>query len=482
MIAKLRRNVKRYLYMAVFAVTSALVILNVLYVISDNPTVAYVTRYVRQDELVGYEEEQNYTENIALLHTEVAPRRHNDRLRHVDCAAMFRGDRAAIDRGREYVKTHARRPLSSDDYFAMAANCTRFRHARGYVTRPLSLEENDFPIAFSILMYKSVEQAERLLRAVYAPQNVYCIHVDSKACPTTLRALKAVSRCFPNVFVASRLESVYWGHISILLAEMNCLHDLMRYRWRYFINLSGEMFPLHTNAELVKILKLYDGANDIEGTFKRSHKPWIAMRHVVSWHLIRSFSVMLPTFFPKWKPPYDVTIYKGSNQAALTRGFAEYLLFNETATDLLAWFRDTLAPDEYLWPTLNHNPHLRAPGAYTGNPETKPFTARGTIWSSFADQIDWSWNHWDCRGKWVRQICIFGVGDLPWLYDRPELFANKFHSDFEYIVYDCIEDLIFNRTRDGHNRRFNGSYYERLPFVRNKEFVIAAGRGTRNSS
>ena len=98
----------------------------------------------------------------------------------------------------------------------------------------------------------------------------------------------------------------------------------------------------------------------------RSHKPWMAMRQVVSWHLIRSFSVMLPTVFPKWKPPYDVTIYKGSNQAALTRGFAEYLLFNQTATDLLAWFRDTLAPDEYLWPTLNHNPHLRAPGAYTG--------------------------------------------------------------------------------------------------------------------
>ena len=277
MFAKLRRTAKRCLFMAVFAVTSALVLLNVLYVISDNPTVAYsartrnayMTRYVRQDELVGYEEEQNYTKNIGLLQTEVAPRRHNDRLRHVDCAAMFRGDRAAIDRGREYVKTHARRPLSSDHYLAMAANCTGFRHARGYVTRPLSLEENDFPITFSILMYKSVEQAERLLRAVYAPQNVYCIHVDRKADPATLRALKAVSRCFPNVFVASRLESVYWGHISILLAEMNCLQDLMRYRWRYFVNLSGEMFPLHTNAELVKILKLYDGANDIEGTFKR---------------------------------------------------------------------------------------------------------------------------------------------------------------------------------------------------------------------
>ena len=34
--------------------------------------------------------------------------------------------------------------------------------------------------------------------------------------------------------------------------------------------------------------------------------------------------------------------------------------------DLLSWFSDTMAPDEYVWPTLNHNPQLHAPGAYKG--------------------------------------------------------------------------------------------------------------------
>ena len=112
----------------------------------------------------------------------------------------------------------------------------------------------------------------------------------------------------------------------------------------------------------------------------------------------------------------------------------------------------------------------------TGDPETKTFTARGTVWTSISQQVNWSWKHWDCHGKWVRNICIFGVGDLPWLRDRPELFANKFHSDFEDIVYDCMEDIIFNRTLDGRNRQFDLSYYERLPFVRDKELIIAAQR------
>ena len=69
--------------------------------------------------------------------------------------------------------------------------------------------------------------------------------------------------------VVAGVLQVYWGHISIVYAEMSCLQDLLRYKWKYFINLSGFMFPAHSNRELVEILRLYDGANDIEGSFTR---------------------------------------------------------------------------------------------------------------------------------------------------------------------------------------------------------------------
>ena len=42
----------------------------------------------------------------------------------------------------------------------------------------MTAEEEAFPIAYSLLMHKEVEQAERLLRAIYRPQNSYCIHID----------------------------------------------------------------------------------------------------------------------------------------------------------------------------------------------------------------------------------------------------------------------------------------------------------------
>ena len=38
--------------------------------------------------------------------------------------------------------------------------------------------------------------------------------------------------------------------------------------WKYFINLTGQEFPLKTNAELVKILKVYNGANNIQSTLQ----------------------------------------------------------------------------------------------------------------------------------------------------------------------------------------------------------------------
>jgi len=51
-------------------------------------------------------------------------------------------------------------------------------------------------------------QVERLLRSIYMPQNVYCLHVDAKSAAHVHQTAAAIANCFDNVFVASRLESV----------------------------------------------------------------------------------------------------------------------------------------------------------------------------------------------------------------------------------------------------------------------------------
>ena len=75
-----------------------------------------------------------------------------------------------------------------------------------------------------------------------------------------------------------------------------------------------------------------------------------------------------------------------------------------------------------------------------------------------------------CRGKKVRMLCIFGVGDLPPMSKSYELFANKLFHDYQPMALRCLEERHYNWTRDdilGVSDRLDLMYYRLLPNVRN---------------
>ena len=191
---------------------------------------------------------------------------------NVGCRKVFANDSVEINRAKNYAAALRERSTMTSTsssahttYFAnVSENCGDFLHRHGYLMFPTSQEELDFPIAFSILMYKNVQQFERLLRTIYRPNNYYCVHVDFKIDDADFRAVRAITDCLPNVFLASKRYNVYWGHISLLYAELTCMRDLLKYSWRYLINLSGQMYPLHSNKFIVQFAKSLNGSNDIE--------------------------------------------------------------------------------------------------------------------------------------------------------------------------------------------------------------------------
>lgn len=187
----------------------------------------------------------------------------------VSCPRIFKGSQREIKKSREILKSNKGSALNTSNYYELTSNCSEFVKRRGYMTMPESEEEASFPIAYNILVYTDYQLAERLLRAIYAPQNFYCIHVDAKADEEVKRVLRRIAECLPNVFLPKRMIPVSWGHISIMQAEMICMEELLEFKWKYFINLSGRMFPLMSNSELVRVLKLFKGANDISGSHKR---------------------------------------------------------------------------------------------------------------------------------------------------------------------------------------------------------------------
>ena len=160
--------------------------------------------------------------------------------------------------------------ISATEYAELTENCNCFRSDLGYFVSPEDTidEERRFPIAFSLLTYENLEQTERLLRLIYRPHNIYCIHVDAKSSAEMRDGLDAIAACLDNVFIAKPAIRTDWGNISIVHAELLCMRQLLviRKRWKYFINLVGRDFPLRTNYELVKILQAYDGANDVDAS------------------------------------------------------------------------------------------------------------------------------------------------------------------------------------------------------------------------
>lgn len=183
------------------------------------------------------------------------------------CKGIINGNEKVIEKANEIMKRLPKRPISPEQYISVASNCEKFKSNRGYILRAFSKNEEGFPIAFGISIYKDIEQFERILRAIYRPQNYYCIHTDKKSPKDFHQAVQKISRCFSNVFVASKIFKVYWGKFSVLKSDLICMKDLLgrSKTWKYFINLTGQEFPLKSNNELVKMLQNLKGKSIVKG-------------------------------------------------------------------------------------------------------------------------------------------------------------------------------------------------------------------------
>ncbi|KAG8571725.1 hypothetical protein GDO81_011764, partial [Engystomops pustulosus] len=224
-----------------------------------------------------------------------------------------------------------------------------------YITAPLSAEEADFPIAYVIVLHKEFDTFERLFRAIYMPQNVYCIHVDEKASADYLQEVNDFVNCFPNAFLASKMEPVVYAGISRLQADLNCMKDLLKseVQWRYVINMCGQDFPLKTNKEIVQHLKKFNGKNITPGVLPPGHaipRTKYVHREDIVHSYVRRTNIQKPP------PPHNITIYFGTAYVALTREFTKFVQEDQRALDLLKWSKDTYSPDEHYWVTLNRIP------------------------------------------------------------------------------------------------------------------------------
>ncbi|XP_076870074.1 putative beta-1,3-galactosyl-O-glycosyl-glycoprotein beta-1,6-N-acetylglucosaminyltransferase 7 [Brachyhypopomus gauderio] len=316
-------------------------------------------------------------------------------------------------------------------YFDGPLICYRMQADLHFIMEPLSTEEANYPLAFIITIHKELEMFVRLLRAIYAPQNIYCIHVDVKAPEKFKTSVRRLADCFPNVFLASVGERVTYGGFSRLKADINCMEDLLKspIKWKKVINLCGQDFPIKSNLELIRYMQEAEW-RDINMTPGIKQPEYIQYRTQMQ-HIEVNGDYVASKGIRKDPPPHNLQIYFGTAYYSLTRAFVEYVLNSSMAQDLLEWSRDTYSPDEHYWVTLNHvkeAPGSNINGGWEGD-------IRAIKWKDQEGTV-----HHGCNGRYVRDICIYGTEDIPWIIEKNSMFANKFEITDSLEALDCLEN------------------------------------------
>ncbi|CAF1546802.1 unnamed protein product, partial [Didymodactylos carnosus] len=357
----------------------------------------------------------------------------------VQCTLLYEDDQDEIKHALTLLSNKTYLKLIDDKYYNITKEqCKNYKLQRFNYPYHINDEQNkNFPIAFTILMHEHVEVFERLLRMIYRPQNYYCIHVDNGTSVDVYNGVKNIVQCFDNVILVSKREQVVYATFSRLQADINCMNDLFKYpHWKYLLNMANTELPLKTNNELVKILKIYRGFNDIEGRWKtrNPHRTQYRWETIPTGNTDQQLTIK-KTDRMKKPPPSHIEIVKGSAYGAFSRQFVEFVLTSSIAKELLEWSRDTYSPDEHYWSSLNFNTHIHAPGSYKAKDDPTKWTARFV-----------NWGDRNCNGTIVRGICVLSTVDLALLANRRELFANKFSLNRDPIVYQCLEELIMNKS------------------------------------
>ncbi|KAJ3612541.1 hypothetical protein NHX12_020812 [Muraenolepis orangiensis] len=363
------------------------------------------------------------------------------------CLAIINGDWEVAKDGFERLMSSRRRPLSMSPgfYRNLTEDCATYLETRGFVLAPQSAEERDFPIAYSMVIHQKIEMFERLLRAVYRPQNVYCVHVDKKSPADFRDAVMAIASCFPNVFIASRLENVVYATWSRVQADLNCMADLLRHPapWRYLLNTCGADFPIKTNADMVKALRVLNGRNSMESEPTRDHKKrrWL-------YHHVVTDSGITETEREKSPPPIPGPMFQGNAYVVVSRAFVRHVVEDPETQRFLEWEKDTFSPDEHVWSTLQRMPSV--PGS---NPADEKYDmsdltaiARLVKWDGL-DAGGRGGPYPPCAGKYQRSVCVYGAGDLRWLLRQHHLLANKFDPEVDDVIIRCLEAYLNFKTR-----------------------------------
>ncbi|KAE9547739.1 hypothetical protein FO519_009051 [Halicephalobus sp. NKZ332] len=313
----------------------------------------------------------------------------------------------------------------------LRVSCFFIKDRQYLPSKPLTPEESEFPIAFVKTVKRDYYFLEMELAATYAPQNVYCFSIDRSATSLFKERMKNLTECLPNVYIGTREYDI--GGNDELYAYLNCVKKIMNHKWKYAIFLGNHDVAMKTNAEIVAILKMFNGSNDIpiEGL------PSYVLNG--DWSF-RGIQLMENSF--KNTAFKKLQLAQGDLQSTWSRKAMEFIVNEINFSFVPKRFENetTYGMKRVFLNSLQASDDVELPGGFTNVCLNRGFGTKSI--TRFVYYLE---NR--CESGIIKNgICVGGRSNLRFLDRRPEMFFSLMDPQLELVAYHCWRERMFNRT------------------------------------
>lgn len=294
-------------------------------------------------------------------------------------------------------------------------------------------------IAYFILVHRYPKQFKRLFKSIYDSKNHYLIHVDKKAGDNLYIEVKKFLKDYPNTNLL-KTQNIVWGGYSMVDAELRGIKKLLKLSldWDFFINLSGQDFPLKSQTYIQNFLRGNIGKDFILVSDQVKMRPNTLNR--IDNYFVESENGFsgLPI---KRNYLSNVIPYIGGQWKILSRGSCEFICSSPEVSKIKNYYKNTLIPDESFFQTALMNTNSKA--------NIINDDKRAIIWIP------------DIAIKLLSKVFIknqtkaliesgeiklrpktFTIKDLPFLLSSTSFFARKFDETVDSAIIKILESRL----------------------------------------
>ena len=275
-------------------------------------------------------------------------------------------------------------------------------------------------IVYQITLYHKKEQFRWLMAALYNDLDYFLIHIDKNSPESYVRDIKEICGDRPNIHFQRSLP-IYWGGWSIVESQLQGLQEALELwpDWQYFLNISGQDYPLRRREGIIEYLTGLNGSSGIACTPLPDLGLSIRRR---TWFQCIEYGQRVHRI-PL--PRADLLVrrihWKGSGWHILSRGFSEWVVSSEPALKWRKRCRRVMFPDEFYFQNVIMDSPFRS--------SRSDDNGRFVLWEQASS----------------RPIVLRG-NDFERMMGSGKIFARKFDNDQDGDVVKAIAEKIGHPT------------------------------------